>query len=213
MVLNPARPPNPFSATHEPDWVMIAGTDEFGKAERKSQTTPAPSTRLEERRLPLSPSGHLGRSGSASGMVNAVNYGTSETPQSPSSALTDRSVERKPAPPVPKKPVLLSDPSTGPNRSLGNVSNIGTQIPASAPPPGNYTSANHASNAQSSSPRGSSINAKPRSKGSRPTSASQPPPPPPRRGTKRSTARTDLLDDDIGDEGIKIPSLQPLRPN
>ncbi|KAL9582593.1 MAG: hypothetical protein Q9203_005426 [Teloschistes exilis] len=213
MVLNPARPSNPFAATHEPDWVMIARTEEFGKAERKSQTVPAPPTRLEEQRLPLSPSGHPGRSGSASGMVNAVSYGKSENPPSPSSTSADPSVGHKPAPPVPKKPVLLSTPSTGPNRSLGNVSKIGTQIPASAPALGRYTSANGPSNAQLSTPGGSSINAKPRSNGPRPTSASRPPPPPPRRGTKRSTARTDLLDDDIGDEGTTIPSLQPLRPN
>ncbi|KAI4256975.1 MAG: hypothetical protein LQ352_001864 [Teloschistes flavicans] len=212
MVLNPARPPNPFSTTHEPDWVMIARTKGFGEAERKSPTAPAPPTRLRERRLPLSPSGHPGESGSALDMITAVEYGTSKTPPSPSSASTDPSIGRKPAPPVPRKPALLSTPSTTPNKSLRNNSNSGTHTPAPAPPPRRDTSASITPNAQSSIAHGSPLNAKPRSNGPRPSSASQPPPSPLRRGTSRSTARHDLLDEDIGDLGTTIPTLQPLRP-
>ncbi|KAL8661810.1 MAG: hypothetical protein Q9202_005236 [Teloschistes flavicans] len=212
MVLNPARPPNPFSTTHEPDWVMIARTKGFGEAERKPPTAPAPPTRLRERRLPLSLSGHLGESGSALDMITAVEYGTSKTLLSPSSASTDPSIGRKPAPPVPRKPALLSTPSTTPNKSLRNNSNSGTHAPAPAPPPRRDTSASITPNAQSSIAHGSPLNTKPRSNGPRPSSASQPPPSPLRRGTSRSTARHDLLDEDIGDLGTTIPTLQPLRP-
>ncbi|KAL8694146.1 MAG: hypothetical protein Q9218_001143 [Villophora microphyllina] len=229
MMVNPARPSNPFSATHEPDWVMVARTKEFRERGGKSHTPPAPPTPRGERRshngdrasVIRALSGHSQqdlrqtfdprRSAGAMKTVISDGFGTTNTPNSPSSTSTDSSVRRKPAPQVPKKPAMLSTSSSGPGNIPKSLPSDDTHNPnfVSKPPPRRDSSTSNPKSGRLSDPRRASLNVKPTSSNPRPPSAFQPPPPPSRRGIDSSITQNNLLDEDIGDIGSL---MKPLRP-
>ncbi len=113
-MLNPLRPANPFTATTEPDWISAGRSRNLGgfeKGIRTPPTLPAPRT---IRNSPRPPDREL----EASSTISAPNLFNEElappTLASPLRSPTTSSVRRKPAPPVPKKPSLLSNPGREP---------------------------------------------------------------------------------------------------
>lgn len=220
MVLNPARPSNPFSLTTEPDWVMVGRAKDYGYPERNSSIPPAPPSRRGDRRLPPPANDHPDKSRNALTLATSHGSETSTATMSPLSPSNESDIRRKPAPPVPKKPALLSSPSTGasnsPRRILEGASGdrvINTSdrtVPPPAPP--RRTASGTTLPRNRPAPHSSSLGGIPTSSGQRPPSALQRPHPPSRRdGDSSSSPSSNLLDEDIVDGGT-IPSLKPLRP-
>ncbi|KAL8768118.1 MAG: hypothetical protein Q9209_005581 [Squamulea sp. 1 TL-2023] len=131
MMLNPVRPSNPFTATTEPDWIMVGRSKEPGESKRKISTTPM----YPPRRFGCSPqpSDHdLGPSKTMSTQDFTDEVPASPDPPSPLSTLTSSSMKRKPAPQVPKKPPFLSNsnihtgPINDPRSASGNTATTTT---------------------------------------------------------------------------------------
>ncbi|KAL8731734.1 MAG: hypothetical protein Q9166_003181 [cf. Caloplaca sp. 2 TL-2023] len=219
MILNPLRPSNPFAAANEPDWIMVARPLKIERSERRTSTPPTPPSRRGTRRVP-SPSaiqpGVL-RTVSASDIDNDA-----LTLPSPSRSSTASNVRRKPAPPIPKKPPLLStSKSVGTGNYLRNGA-IDTNI---------YPYNNHIDTSVAPPPPRRTGSGTPKPVDELPVSTSKPsssvrqnnrwqqpsPAIDPRSllflssNRDERTSGGNLLDED--DEGAgAIPSLQPLRP-
>ncbi|KAL8759779.1 MAG: hypothetical protein Q9199_000503 [Rusavskia elegans] len=210
MMLNPMRPPNPFTATNESDWIMVGRSEEPGGSERRISTSPSGI------RSPLQPPV---RKPEASGLMSTQVFSkdllASPTLPSPRRSSTASTVRRKPAPPVPKKPPVLSKsgtvPSNGPTNATEhtptedswNGDHDSASFPAPSPRKGSGTSTSQAGLSPFTG----------ENKGRRPppTSFQSRALPTPRGGGGRGSGRGNLLDQD--DEGAQtIPSLQPLRP-
>ena len=121
VVLNPARPLNPFSPTREPDWVMIAKAKETGLPERKSSSPQVPPSRRGDRRLAPLQLEYLDNPRAPLSLASAHTSEIPATPASPPSPAIEPKMQRKPAPPIPKKPAVLSSRSTGPGDYGRNV--------------------------------------------------------------------------------------------
>ncbi|KAL8802876.1 MAG: hypothetical protein Q9200_006428 [Gallowayella weberi] len=229
MMLNPGRPANPFTPTNEPDWVMVPGSKKLERTERRISAPPTPPSRRGTRRVPLPDTSPPDSSSNAQASGTSQDVSISPTFTNPSRSSTASSITRKPAPPVPKKPPLLSTSSTGPDnrhrpppkdstmnghRAPDHRTNtqVNTIFP---PPPGRRGTGATAPEAVLP------LNVTPTfSTGARyltqqrpgpPSTSNSPIPPVSRRIGNDVTVRRDLLDD--VDEGAKaIPSLQPQRP-
>ncbi|KAL8829894.1 MAG: hypothetical protein Q9170_005979 [Blastenia crenularia] len=121
MALNPARPSNPFTMTSEPDWVLVDRSQEGKPSGSESRTPPAPPSRRDTR---ISPSSNSQSGVQRSRPELALDIGApgAKTQAGSFSPLVASDLRRKPAPPVPKKPALLSSLSAGPESSRGKVS-------------------------------------------------------------------------------------------
>lgn len=227
-MLNRARPSNPFTATTEPDWVMVARSQEV----RKSRDKPVPPSRRGTR-VSSTMDGHSGAYHDAPAAAQKHGVPASEVQTGSPSPSKASDVLRKPAPPVPKKPALLSTLSTGPdtaqiparresklsttddhkNGKWRNVSQPGMET--LKPPPRHQQtefgvvvpSPDSVRDATKTLPNAKGMNERQLT-----PSAFVPPAMPPRRGEGGDSSRRDLLDEDnVG--ARTIPSLQPLRPN
>ncbi|KAL8936897.1 MAG: hypothetical protein Q9211_003960 [Gyalolechia sp. 1 TL-2023] len=231
VVLNPARPSNPFTATTEPDWVMVVRSQEARNSGGKIDTPPTPPSRRGTRISPTS-NGHPAAHQGAPDL--APKHGVSASKEqigslSPSKASD---VLRKPAPPVPKKPAVLSTSSAGPDtpqgrargeskpsttdqHSNGSRTRVGkpdTTIPTPPPRPRQTDPGVMAPKVGAvAGTRKTSPNARRLSERQRPPSAPITDVTPSRRGEVNSSRR-DLLEEDNVGAGA-IPSLQPLRPS
>lgn len=214
-MLNPMRPPNPFTATHESDWIMVGRSAEAEGSERKASTPPS---RI---RSPLQPPDRKPEASSRRSTQmfseDVLASPTLPSPRRSSTASTAAGVKRKPAPPVPKKPPLLSRSGTGPSDRLIHATEPspaeddfrnGDGNNASSPSPSSWKGLGTRTSPARFSPFTEEGNKVPRA----PPSSSQPRNlPTPGGGEARGSGRGNLLDQD--DEGAKtIPSLQPLRP-
>ncbi|CAO1602095.1 Inositol-1,4,5-trisphosphate 5-phosphatase 1 [Xanthoria calcicola] len=215
MVLNPMRPPNPFTATNESDWIMVGRSAEAEASERKTSTPPS---RI---RSPLQPPDRKPEASSRRSTQmfseDVLASPTLPSPRRSSTASTAAGVRRKPAPPVPKKPPLLSRSGTGPsdrpmqatepNPAEDDFRN-GDGNNASSPSPSSWKGLGTSTSPARPSPFTEGGNKVPWA----PPSSSQPRAlPTPGGAEDRGNGRENLLDQD--DEGAKtIPSLQPLRP-
>ncbi|KAL8895651.1 MAG: hypothetical protein Q9207_008078 [Kuettlingeria erythrocarpa] len=225
IALNPKRPSNPFSPTSEPDWVMVGWSQEGRDSESRKNTPPLPPARRGTQAT-RSPDGHTDACTSAKALSTNSGVASSRAPTSSSSSLTASDLRRKPAPPVPKKPALLSTLSAGTDSPRRN-STVDSSIPSSAIP-ATDSRPNVAAIPQSPSRRigpgtttpsaeldlrSSTLSAKPTSVSQRQKtpSAEQSAGIPPGKGRGGGHGRRNLLDDD--DEGARlIPALQPSRP-
>ena len=111
-MLNDRRPKNPFSKTHEADWIMRAGMQ---PSSQTPNVQPIPTqgkttTPNEIRRLPPPYDGERSLAvtdlGSQMRHSSASEYVRPQPLNNPSSASPASAVARKPAPPIPKKPDL-----------------------------------------------------------------------------------------------------------
>ncbi|KAL9060227.1 MAG: hypothetical protein Q9206_001143 [Seirophora lacunosa] len=190
MVLNLARPSNPFAPTNEPDWVKAGRSPEA-----RTSTSQVPPT-LRGTQVTISPNARPGSSSTASFPVFSNGDSRYQAPPSPSSPLSVPDVKRKPAPPVPKKPALLSTSHVGPKGFRSRVS-ADTHL--------------HASNDRII--EGSSSKGGPNAIFSSrlfPPSALGAPATPSNRGKSSAVGSQNILDE--AGEGLEaIPSLQPVR--
>ncbi|KAL8852415.1 MAG: hypothetical protein Q9221_002721 [Calogaya cf. arnoldii] len=211
MILNPMRPPNPFTTANEPDWIMIGRSAEPGGSERRASNPPTPPFPRGIRSSLQPPDSKPEASSLLSNQVFSKDVLASPAPPSLRRSSTASSVRRKPAPPVPKKPPLLSKSGTGSsNRPIDAEEHTLSEDLMNG-------DRSNASLSPQSSRKGSSMATA--QVGLSGDKEHQPPPsssqsrtlPTPRRGEDRGSGRGNLLDQD--DEGAKtIPSLQPLRP-
>ena len=214
-ILNERRPLNPFTTTKEPDWVMIPKASENRPLLEPSNGSVIlpPGSGQNPRRLPPpfnpTPNPPMSAGQDSTQVQSSASSQRSRTSSQESGIST---FSRKPAPPVPKKPALLSKTSdqnpdqgdrntdrggTGTARSpLPNATRSLPTLDATAPPlPRRTPGRSPVAREQEVFPQRS-----PEADG---------PPLPPRRpeGPQNSMG---LMDDDI--EGASaIPSLQPQR--
>ncbi|KAL8820753.1 MAG: hypothetical protein Q9191_007453 [Dirinaria sp. TL-2023a] len=120
-VLNTQRPSNPFAPSPEPDWVTVSRpSSSLDKGEQSRNNTRKPSSISTSRKLPPpynpvhSPPSHIQPPVGASQAVTktAESNTKSLSRSSTASSTASTTINRKPAPPVPNKPALLSAPST-----------------------------------------------------------------------------------------------------
>ncbi|KAL9593813.1 MAG: hypothetical protein Q9219_007374 [cf. Caloplaca sp. 3 TL-2023] len=233
MVLNPARPSNPFATTHQPDWIT-ADRSQMAKAlEKRIDVAPAPPHRHGTRVLsPLA-------SDYAEGRFKALGKELSNGAPAPKTQIDLASppvisnTKRKPAPPVPKKPALLSDFNIEQRTTAGKIygesnqtftNNIDTRnqkstsrLESASSPTLQPSSLCGTDSGMTATKTGSAHGARklPSVAGQinerhRPSSGSESYTTPPARYSGNSIGRRDLLDED--NEGAqKIPSLQPSR--
>jgi len=225
-ILNKQRPSNPFTPTEEPDWVVVG--DAPSRMTSTSRTTsqhrldyPA-STGSRTLPPPFTPGQLHSSKDTRDPMRVQAPY---QEPRSRASSQvstksTTSSMARKPAPPIPKKPALLTRPSDL-GISLDVKANAGERSSISRPPPAARNISTNGVDPEYPLPPQ-------RMTGAVPTGASgvQQPPrmassmqqpsesdgrllPPRRTGTGVSSPKG-LMDED--NEGASaIPSLQPTR--
>ena len=226
-ILNSQRPSNPFTPTSEPDWVTVARPTLHPQASNQSRNgtgTMSSNTSTTSRKLPppLKPAQSPPYN---SGLASKTSQGAYNPPSPSSSSVastTSSTISRKPAPPVPKKPVLLSRPSDAQRPTTDTV-----------PAPLATLSSMATSNPKPQSPGESAklVPSPPYRTGSLSTGVSYPqvppqqdsrrdpqasivddgPPLPPRGASSKKGSSVGLLDADDG-RVVGIPSLQPLKP-
>ncbi|KAL8991409.1 MAG: hypothetical protein Q9177_000157 [Variospora cf. flavescens] len=191
MVLNLARPSNPFAPTNEPDWVIA------GRSSEASKSTSRLSPARHGTQMTVSPNARPESSSNASFLFPRQGDSPHQAFPSPSSPLSGSDVARKPAPPVPRKPALLSTSRAQPKGPRSRIS-AGAQVRAS----------------NDHRIEGFSFDSRPN-----PVFSSQLPPPstldapgtPSDRGKTGTVGSRTILDE--AGEGLEaIPSLQPVRP-
>ena len=225
---NPDRSPNPFTRSSEPDWVVV-GSLSNGTADRQSGGHDRQATNQSSKDMgaynikdqPLSEYIHVD---GAEAAANGAPVARIDSLASSTSLLTG--VRRKPAPPVPKKPLLL----------ISNSKQVPPQS-AIAPALGTVRRSEATSNFQSwgKSVYADSLPTQRRSTSiDRQASRRQGPvpaqphfadeafhdgthtarrPPLPARPEDQTTTGTGLMDDDSNDDQVRsIPSLQPVLP-
>ncbi|KAL8995694.1 MAG: hypothetical protein Q9169_004627 [Polycauliona sp. 2 TL-2023] len=212
--LNPVRPSNPFAATNEPDWIMVGRSGGLGMPEGRATTPPRLPSPTETRRSLQPPGNKTEATGSISPHVSSKDGRASPALPTPRRSSVATSTTRKPAPPVPKKPAILSNPGTGSRNLPLNVSEH-TSNDNTAFADGRKASLSSPSQWKGSSVAISSARLPPtmtESKEGRPPMSSLLPRTlsTPRGAGDRSSGGRNLLDQD--DEGAKtIPTLQPQR--
>ncbi|KAL8942373.1 MAG: hypothetical protein Q9216_001693 [Gyalolechia sp. 2 TL-2023] len=231
VTLNPARPSNPFTLTTEPDWILVARSQEARNLGEKASKPPAPPSRYGTRSSPTS-SGRPGPYQSAPDV--APRYGMSALKTQTHSLSPSKASEilHKPAPPIPRKPPLLSalsvrpdSPQSRPNRESkspttdehtnGIRRSAGKSGIAILPSP----PLSRQSDPGVTVPETVSVhdvakkipNARPLSERHQPPSKLVNPVMPSRRGEEEDSRRDLLSEDNVGAKAI--PSLQPLRPS
>ena len=216
-MLNGRRPLNPFTPSKEPDWVVIPKVSESQALPERTNSSASLQARQAEGLCGLPPPFNptlnapmpVGRD-----QTNVQSSGASRrsrTSSQESAVSASSAVSRKPAPPVPRKPVLLSRPS---DQKAGHGKNTNEEEQ-------DTVKSSMSIAIQSSSTTDPTVPPLPRRMpGQRPSLRDQEspqspsleadgPPLPPRR-TVGSQSIMGLMDDDIkGASGI--PSLQPQR--
>lgn len=190
MVLNLARPSNPFAPTKEPDWVIA------GRSSEASKSTSRLSPARHGTQMTVSPNAPPESSSNASFLFPRHGDSPHQAFPSPSTPLSGSDVARKPAPPVPRKPALLSTSRAEPKGPWSRIS-ASAQMRAS----------------NDHRVEGSSFDSRPNA-----VFSSQLPPPstPDARGTpsnrgKTGTVVSRTILDEAGEVLEAIPSLQPVR--
>ncbi|KAL8952292.1 MAG: hypothetical protein Q9222_001781 [Ikaeria aurantiellina] len=212
MVLNPDRPPNPFTATKEPDWTSNKGFKKLPDIGQGKTPPPAPpSKRGRGNEL------HKGAQSASSDATTSIDQ--VESPLSPSTASE---VRRKPAPPVPRKPAVLSSTETDASTGTKNGSEQGSTTARESPGHDRNMHSDRLGRATPAifprqiSPLMDSPSATPGSNGfkdpSRAAGLSQSPLSSGKGRSKTSGRRENILDED-SEGALGIPSLQPLRPS
>ena len=232
MIVNPARPSNPFGLTSEPDWVVVGRPQETGSPASRSSPRPVTLPRTKTKST-SSLDGQQKSHGMTPVLTISNNIPTSTTVTSPLSPSVASDVKRKPAPPIPKKPALLSTSSIGAerpnNRTVGesktaipnssndgerwNIGNPKSTLPP-APPPSQRPDSDIPSSRTGLGPSTANEHSAVRCTSEQQRLGSIPRSPATAWKTekKNGTSRRDLLDDE--NEGARaIPSLQPSRPN
>ena len=201
-LLNVDRPQNPFTLTDEPDWKTGGNKTEGGHTFRYDRLKDRNSHRLSpesngSQRLPLDISRDSLRNEVA---LRGPNLRSS----SPSSVVSMSSnAAGQAAPPIPKKPALLSNRK----HSQGSRSNEGGKSTSSGPPSGGQITLGDG--ARTGFPPPPQRTEQQKTYGQQATESNGPPLPP-RRGGAIVSAPNGLMDDD--DYGTSaIPSLQPMR--
>ena len=220
-VLNNKRPKNPFTPSPEPDWVTVSrpsshqgpGLDGTSESRAPSMRQVSNQTQATNDRI---------HSRASSGVVSPPSRVAqhSNSPSVASVTSSTSSIIRKPAPPVPKKPALLSRPSdrsTGTERHPTNSLNaalspaIASSRPQSLaeanpiyPPPPRRTTG--------MSTKGTNVTVPLRqANGNQQRNTNEEGPPLPRREKNKPTRKAvDLMDEDDGG-AQSIPALQPQR--
>ncbi|KAL8760237.1 MAG: hypothetical protein Q9184_003394 [Pyrenodesmia sp. 2 TL-2023] len=226
MVLNPRRPSNPFSTTDEPDWVMVGPSKEGRGSAGRNSTLPLPPAHRGTRVTP-SADRHTGLFSSALALASHSDAAASTGSASFLLPSTAPDLRRKAAPPVPKKPALLSTLSAGPDSPHKR-----TAVDSSNPPSATLLTNSRADvifisppsplrRRTSTTTAGADLDLGSRISSTEMTSVSKRPPPSSvrqsstvatGRGRGSDDSRRNLLDD-VDDEGARhIPSLQPSRP-
>lgn len=221
--LNTLRPSNPFTPTNEPDWVVVPQPtpSQTSTDHRTRQNAPIVALAGTARMLPppsdLDYKIPFGNSRTGGDTTMTDRRQESKAPKRESVASSTTDVTRKPAPPVPKKPMLLSK-SSSPKDSNNSVE-------VNPAPARRSTLASHENATVLLPPPRRNRVIEPASQTSQQSSGSHPtvigqyqqgslgdgdPPPLPRRAIGDLTNSTGLLDED--DDGARaIPSLEPLR--
>ncbi|KAL8872853.1 MAG: hypothetical protein Q9174_001584 [Haloplaca sp. 1 TL-2023] len=214
VALNPARPLNPFSPTREPDWVMVAEAEESELPGRRSSAPRLPPCRGEGRRparsqleYPESPRAPLAPTSARALEIPA-------TPASLLSPAVEPNLRRKPAPPVPRKPAVLSISNAGPGHHgrhmLDAYSEQGASIDSTRPPlplcQQSGLSTTNTPISQPISPENVAV-----SKGQQPSEAKPSSDLSSRMDGDRSDQPSDSLLDDAIEDGGMIPSLKPSQ--
>ncbi|KAL9639883.1 MAG: hypothetical protein Q9164_000631 [Protoblastenia rupestris] len=229
--LNDRRPRNPFTPTSEPDWVMVPSAPSVSRRTEDyspGNATASPDARVGTRGVPP-PFGYQ-RPMPADKISAQLNPSlATDTPVSRDVSQTSQpsvtpSMTRKFAPPVPKKPSLLSDSNqkrsghdleTDDNSSrltsgLGSLINPerhDSDLPTTCPPPLQRT---HRDGSIPSSVQRGEITPQVIRITSVEAIGDEGPPLPPRSTGISSQATLELMDDDY--EGAQaIPTLQPQR--
>jgi len=145
MSPNPNRPSNPFTPSDEPDWVKVDGEPVAGPLPTRSRAAFQGAGKVvPPRKLPPAhgSSESLPQLPPRRAMPQNDGTGTSrpESPASQNSAPTRSAstASRKPAPPIPRKPMALSSPTSvqPPMNPLGDVKTVAkASTPPAAPPP------------------------------------------------------------------------------
>lgn len=230
-MLNPRRPPNPFTTTTEPDWIMIPASKDHRTSEGRINPPPIPPSRRGTQKVPVPHAIRPSDSGDTQASGLNQDMPASPTFTNLSRTSTASSVRRKPAPPVPKKPPLLSASSAGPDdRSVISPKDTNTnalnghraedqttrtRVDTFFPPPprrrGTATMTPEAELPRNTVRTASSARQISEQR-RRPSSAyGSTILPASRSGRDSNTGQRNLLDEDDG--GAKtIPSLQPQRP-
>ena len=119
---NPKRPSNPFTPSSEPDWIVVPKSA-VSQGRGNQRTSRPPSTQVS-RHPPASfdpaeslPSSSVHVNG---GPLTSNRASMSRTASFASSASSSKGASRKPAPPIPKKPELLT-------RNSSQQSGLGSQ--------------------------------------------------------------------------------------
>lgn len=110
---NPRQPPNPFSPSNEPEWVVVRNSSTDHNNQRKPFAG-IPSSNPKEQ--PLSDYVHVD-----SADATAIGAPLARIDSKASSTSSTTGVKRKPAPPIPRKPPLLASTSHRPD-SRGEIS-------------------------------------------------------------------------------------------
>jgi len=232
FVPNPRRPSNPFTPTTEPDWIVVpkyASSPSYRGPSTPSSTLSKSSPQTSATSLHRIPSGRGVINGGASSFVPPLPSRASSFASSTSSSA---SLARKPAPPVPKKPVLLSSQGsqrssfTGGSRDMPPSGGARIAVPIGQSQK-DATSATMAGLAYRPSarqtdtmelgfPSGGQTPPTPPPRGSRRVSQSLDgggglPPSLPPRTSSSSKLNTSGLMDEVDDGAKNIPSLQPRR--
>ncbi|MCJ1396324.1 inositol polyphosphate 5-phosphatase [Xylographa bjoerkii] len=227
FVPNSRRPPNPFTPSSEPDWVVV-GSSSNGIDFRQSNThdREAPNLSGKDTRAysprdqPLSEYIHVD---GAEAAANGAPLARIDSFASSTSSVTG--VRRKPAPPIPKKPPLLTSNSQQVPPLAAAVPALGTiRLPDSAsvppswnksvyggslPPPRRSTLVEQQAFRQVSKPVRSRLANEPIP--NEPDAIRRPSLP--ARPIVQAITGTGLMDEDSNDDQVRnIPSLQPLRP-
>ena len=212
-VLNANRPSNPFTPTDEPDWVVIDKNPsrEPPKASPTSHRTKS-ANEIVHKSPVLFESGQPIPTKDTRNLTGPQELTNESRSGASSQASTVPASSRKPVPPVPKKPLLLSE--TSGRRASQNSSNSATDRTAPA------TRSTVLQRAPSNDPRArvrpppqrtTQIPLRPSPQSQQVSAAADGPPLPPRRMNTAAQSADGLMDDDIVGGASSIPSLQPTR--
>jgi hypothetical protein len=213
FVPNPRRDPNPFVPSDEQDWVKVDNTSSSGVSRSSSvattnsrrQVLPPPSNLSE-------PAPQLPPRRPTTETISSLTATRSATP--PDAVMRSLSISssssmssRKPAPPVPKKPSILSNPvfvDGAMDSRRSSTASIKSGTPPSVPPPRRSMTSGVSRNASTASMSLRTIND---DNGDRPTV-------PPRTGTGSSHPKTTDLLDEKDEEGLNgLRDWEVLKPD
>ena len=218
-VLNPQRPSNPFTPSPEPDWVTVSRpSSSRDTGDQTGKPSGSASRKLPPPYNPGQPPAFAVPPPIDTWQAPPSSKSNTQSPSTASVTSSTSSITRKPAPPVPNKPALLSTPNrrasqtsrdTVPEQTQNQpLSPTGRQKPPPvagattrfSPPPPPRRATGPVADTQI--PLRGVREAVTRSDG---------PSLPPRRRRNGEPTNNGLMDEDAGGGGLDIPSLRPQR--